>query len=235
MSIALRYETLEKLPIGRPVDRLAWIAERCRGKAVLDIGCLDETALAKRDTEHWLHGRIAASARCVLGVDRSAMLPPEGLQTASNATIVHGDGVALDDALLARAGAEIVVAGEFIEHIESPLAFFARLREALPGREFVLSTPNGVCFANTLMGSIGREVQHHDHLHNFTYKILATLCTRAGFPAWQIVPYRFYATEMILASRGARRLAVQAVEAGIRAVERCFPLLSFGYIVQARL
>lgn len=235
MAMTLRYETLEKLRVCRPVDRVTWMAERCRGKVVLDVGCLDETALAKRDTVHWLHGRIAQVAQRVVGIDSSGMLPAEGLDTAPNAVIYRGDGVALDDSLLARADFEIVVAGEFIEHIETPLRFFERLRKALPGRELVLSTPNGVCFANTLLGMAGREVQHRDHVHSFTYKILATLCARAGFPTWQIVPYRFFATEMILGSRGVKRCAVQAVQGGIRIVEHAFPLLSFGYIVQARL
>jgi len=45
MSLVLKYETLEKLPVGRPVDRLSYIAECCRGKTVLDVGCFDETAL----------------------------------------------------------------------------------------------------------------------------------------------------------------------------------------------
>ena len=31
-------------------------------KVVLDIGCFDETALGKRGTPHWLHGRILAKA-----------------------------------------------------------------------------------------------------------------------------------------------------------------------------
>ncbi|MDZ4313849.1 MAG: hypothetical protein U0989_03665 [Azonexus sp.] len=62
--------------------------------------------------------------------------------------------------------------------------------------------------------------------------ILNTLCMRAGFQAWEIIPYRFYATEMILRSRGARRLFVSQVQGAIRQVERLFPLLSFGYIVR---
>ena len=115
------------------------------------------------------------------------------------------------------------------------MEFLRELRRKLPGREFVLSTPNGVCFANTLMGTIGREVQHPDHLQNFTYKTLNTMCMRAGFQSWEIIPYRFYATEMILASSGAKKRFVGLVQGCIRVVERCFPLLSFGYIVRVRI
>src|SRR5690242_14057354 len=57
-----RYDPLERLHVRRPVDRVDFISERCRGKRVLDIGCFDETALVKRDTKHYLHGRISAVA-----------------------------------------------------------------------------------------------------------------------------------------------------------------------------
>lgn len=235
MTADIRYETLAKLPIGRPVDRLSYIAGLCREKTVLDVGCFDETALSKRDTEYWLHGRIRELAHRVVGVDSSSQIPPEGIQTGGNSIIRHGDGVDIANEVTQGENIEIVVAGEFIEHIENPLRFLVNMKQAFPGRDLVVSTPNGVCFANTLLGSIGREVQHPDHLHNFTFKTLNTLCLRAGFRDWEIVPYRFYATEMIMQSRGARRGFVVFVERCIRAVERMFPLLSFGYIVRARL
>ena len=235
MRPVLSYESLEKLDVSAPVDRLDYIASRCEGRAVLDIGCFDETALEKRGTEHWLHGRILGKARRVVGIDISDKLPPEGLETGANGRILRRDAARLDLQGIDTDAIEVVVAGEFIEHLEHPMEFLRELRRKLPGREFVLSTPNGVCFANTLMGTIGREVQHPDHLQNFTYKTLNTMCMRAGFQSWEIIPYRFYATEMILASSGAKKRFVGLVQGCIRVVERCFPLLSFGYIVRARI
>ena len=235
MHLSLTYETLEKLKIRRPVDRIGFIANLCRDKRVLDVGCFDETALIKRDTEHWLHGRISALARDVIGIDNSEQIPPEGLATGGNAIIFRGDGVNPASDHLRDRDIDLVVAGEFIEHIESPLQFFRNIKLSFPGRELVVSTPNGVSFANTLLGTIGREVQHPDHLQAFTFKILNTLCLRAGFEDWEIIPYRFYATEMILQSHGAKRALVRFVEGTIRVIERCFPLLSFGYVVRIRL
>jgi hypothetical protein len=231
----LKYETLEKLPVRRPVDRLDFIADSCVGKVVLDIGCFDEIALVKRETQYWLHGRLAAKAKLVVGVDNSNKIPPEGLSTAANATIYRGDGVHVDESLSGRNDYEVIVAGEFIEHIENPLEFFREMKTRFAGRELIISTPNGVSFANTLLDMTGREVQHHDHLHNFTFKILNTLCLRTGFKGWEIIPYRFYATEMILNSSGVKRVFVTLVERSIRVVERLFPLLSFGYILRISL
>lgn len=235
MPQLVQYETLAKIPVKKPVDRLSYIAELCRAKTVLDVGCFDETALAKRDTEYWLHGRIISLAKRVTGVDSSSLIPPEGIRTGENATIHRGDGVDIERHILNSDTFNMIVAGEFIEHIENPLRFFKNMKQAFPGHDLVISTPNGACFANTLLGSIGCEVQHPDHLHNFSYKILNTLCLRAEFKDWEIIPYRFYATEMIFKTHGARRLFVVLIERCIRVVERWFPLLSFGYVVRARL
>ncbi len=234
MQNPLKYESLEKLRVNRPVDRLDYIASRCKSKVVLDVGCFDETALEKRGTEHWLHGRILEEAIRVIGIDISDKLPEQGLASGSNGLILRRDAASMDLDGIDADAVEVVVAGEFIEHLEHPLQFFRAIKHKLPGREILLSTPNGACFANTLMGMIGREVQHPDHLHNFTYKTLNTMCLRAGFESWEIIPYRFYATEMILASSGAKRWFVSFVQGWIRVTERCFPLLSFGYVVRIR-
>jgi len=46
MQAHLEYESLEKLHVPRPVDRLDYIAGCCVGRTVLDIGCFDETSAA---------------------------------------------------------------------------------------------------------------------------------------------------------------------------------------------
>jgi hypothetical protein len=46
----LAYNPLEPMAVGRPVHRGRFITERYQGRVVLDLGCRDETALAKVDT-----------------------------------------------------------------------------------------------------------------------------------------------------------------------------------------
>jgi len=235
MAPSLKYETLERLQVRRPVDRLDFVADLCRGKVVLDIGCLDETALQKQDTEYWLHGRICSVAREVIGIDSSAGIPPEGLRTGDNSHIVRGNGVAPEVPGGRHDVIEQIVAGEFIEHLESPLAFLRNMKRDFAGRELVLTTPNGTAFANTLVGLFGCEAQHVDHTQIFTYKILNTLCVRAGFQDWDITPYQFVASEMMLRNTGVKRIMVGVVQSFIRAVEYLFPLLSFGYVLRVRI
>ncbi len=235
MNQPLKYETLERLQVPRPVDRVRYIAALCRGKRVLDIGCLDETALEKQQTAEWLHAQIGMVAREVIGIDSSDRLGSDGLVTGPNSHIVKGDGVRPDPNQIGAETVDVIVAGEFIEHLENPLEFIRSMKQRFPGRELVLSTPNGASFANALLASIGSEAQHPDHLLTSTYKTLNTLCRRSEAKHWEIRPYRFYATEMLLGTSGMKHMAVRAVEKIVRLFERAFPLRSFGYVVQISL
>jgi hypothetical protein len=235
----LRYTPLERLNVPRPVDRLDFVAEACRGRDVLDLGAMDETAFAqKRGKGTWLHERIAAVAHAVLGVDSSAAVPDEGIRTAPNARIVRGEVDRLDALLDANDfQPDVVVAGELIEHVPNPFAFLQALKGSprLAGRTLVLTTPNATAVHNVAVGLLSRESTHRDHLCILSYKTLNTLCARAGLQAWELVPYRSAFVEMRARNAGLRGALVAAGEHAINAVEWMFPLLSFGWIVCAKL
>jgi len=235
----LRYEPLEALSVPRPVDRIEFVAAACRGRVVLDLGAMDETAYAaKRGRGTWLHEAIAATALRVIGIDNSAAIPTEGLTTAPNAEIRRGDVMALGEWLDANpCTPEIVVAGELIEHLPNPLAFLQSLAsiERLRGRTLILTTPNATAVHNVAIGLLSRESTHHDHLFILSFKTLNTLCRRAGFAQWQIVPYRSAFTEMRSRNQGLTGAIVAAGEKVVNVIEWLFPLLSFGYVVRATL
>jgi 2-polyprenyl-3-methyl-5-hydroxy-6-metoxy-1,4-benzoquinol methylase len=229
--LVLTYETLERIFVDKPVDRVGYIANLCQDKVVLDLGCYDETAVNKLGTEHWLHGRISNVARIVMGVDAADAIPENGLRIKNSSMIFKGNVLRLPESIVEKYDYDVIVAGELIEHLENPLGFLLMIKAKFPGKKFLLSTPNAISLSNALMGVIGREAQHKDHLAIFSYKILNTLCERAGYKAWVIRPYRFYATEMILECKGIKKLFVLVVEKCVRFLEWWFPLLSFGYIV----
>ncbi len=235
----LRYTPLEAIPLNRPVDRIKYIVSACAGRRILDLGAMDETAWkSKRGRGTWLHEELARVAHRVEGVDNSPMVPPDGLITAPNAIIRRGD---IED--LGRLITELdeapdtVIAGELIEHMENPLRFLQRFTETprLAGSELILSTPNATALHNVLVGLARRESTHQDHLCILSYKTLTTLCRRAGFSNWQIIPYYARFTEMQERHSGLTRLAVLVVERVINCLEWLFPLLSFGYVVRIQL
>jgi SAM-dependent methyltransferase len=226
----LVYAPLEPLEMRRPVHRSAFVAGHCRGKVVLDLGCRDETALMKCDTPHWLHGEIAKVATRVLGVDNSKDVPPEGMVSAPNAKIIHGDVNRLDE-VVHDSDIDVVVAGELLEHLPQPLEFLRQIRRLYPGKQLLLTTPNATSIANVLLAMSKRESNHHDHLQIFSVKTLNTLCLRAGFEAWDILPYHVYFTEMILRAKGLGRLGVKTAERLVNWAETMFPMLSGGLIL----
>jgi hypothetical protein len=235
----LSYSPLERLSVARPVDRISYIARACAGCRVLDLGAMDETAWqAKRGFGTWLHEEISRTALCVDGVDNSALVPDEGLRTGPTSIIRRGD-VGDPEPLVAALAEppDVVVGGELIEHLESPLQFLKRIAAItrLSGKTLILSTPNATALHNVLIGLARRESTHHDHLCILSYKTLTTLCTRAGFTSFEIIPYFARFTEMQERQPGVARLGVRAAERAVNVLEWIFPLLSFGYILRVRL
>ncbi len=186
----------------------------------------------------WLHEEISRNALHVDGIDNSAMVPAEGLTTGPNATIRRGDIIDPEHLVaMLEYGPDVVVAGELIEHLENPLQFLKRLGgiKRLSGKMLILSTPNATALHNFMIGLTRRESTHHDHLCILSYKTLTTLCMRAGFSGWEIIPYFSRFTEMQERHSGLSRLAVRAAQRIVNVFEWIFPLLSFGYIVRVRL
>jgi Methyltransferase domain len=239
VAMELRYEPLERLHVQRPVDRIEFVASACRGRTVLDLGALDETALSsKRGRGTWLHEAIAATATRVIGIDNSSEVPEAGLSTATNAEIRRGDVTALHPWLAANDFVpEVIVAGELLEHLPNPLQFLRSLVEIdrLRGSTLIVTTPNATAVHNVAIGLLSRESTHHDHLCILSYKTLHTLFRRAGFSNWRIVPYRAAFIEMRHRNAGLRGGIVAAGEKAINVIEWLFPLLSFGYVVVASL
>jgi hypothetical protein len=239
MPLALRYEPLERLPVPRPVDRISYLVEACRGKRVLDLGALDETAWqVKSGRGTWLHERIAEVATEVLGVDNSDLVPAHGLRSGPRSVIRRGDVTDLRSTLRqAGFSPEVIVGGELIEHLENPLAFLTGIRSTreLRGRRLILTTPNGTALHNVLVGLASRESTHRDHLCILSFKTLNTLCLRAGLPEWRIRTYYARFTEMKERTGTFGRIGVSAGETFINLGEWMFPLLSFGLILDADL
>jgi hypothetical protein len=184
----------------------------------------------KCDTPHRLHGEIAKVARQVVGVDNSNDVPPEGIVSAPNAKILRGDVNRLEE-VIHDPEIQVLVAGELLEHLPEPLTFLRQLRRLYPGKELILTTPNATSLANTVLALAKRESNHHDHLQIFSIKTLNTLCLRAGFQEWGILPYHVYFTEMILRSKGLARLFVATAERMVNWTETVFPMLSGGLIL----
>ena len=235
---AIQYHALERISTRRPVDRVGTLAEWARGKRILDLGALDETALdQKQGKGRWLHAELCNSAREVLGIDNSDKLPVEGLVTALNGRIIRGDIFDLRTVLAEFGKPDLVVAGELIEHLPDTSGWLSSLRQypELSGVELAFSTPNACSWYNAIIGLAGCESTHQDHLQVYSYKTLRTLFDRSGLPLLELMPYHARFDEMRETSTGARRGAVELFQGGISLLETVFPMLSGGWLGRARI
>lgn len=153
------FSPLERLHVTRPVRRVEYVAQSCTGLTVLDLGAMDETAFrSKRGSGHWLHEELSRCAKRVVGIDNSSAVPPEGLKSFPNATIIHGDVYGLEDCLnISGILPDVVVAGELIEHLEHPLRFLRGIKSEgrLSGKKLILTTPNATALPNCLIALLG--------------------------------------------------------------------------------
>ncbi len=225
-----------RLPRARVVDRLGWLVERCRGRRVVhvgfaDAGFADEQARAGR----WLHGHLADVASSLVGLDADEA----GVAAARAAGHEVHRVDCTDAAAVAALGiepADVVVAGEIIEHLDAPGALLdALVPLCRPDGELVVTTPNAYGLVN-VAASLGPrvEVNHPDHVVMFTWRTLTELLRRHG---WEVTDTVTYVPGV--RSRGRRSRLEAAAVRSVLGLERLLgrlgrPFACDGLIVSAR-
>lgn len=133
-----KYDLRRKISTSRPVKKVEFICNACKGKMVLDLGCVRHSAdFALADPE-WLHKKIKAVARNIVGVD---YLPQEVKKlNAAGYDIIYGD---VTKPIELESAFDVIVAGDLIEHLTNFEAFFENCTRLLkPDGMLILSTPN---------------------------------------------------------------------------------------------
>jgi 2-polyprenyl-3-methyl-5-hydroxy-6-metoxy-1,4-benzoquinol methylase len=171
---------LKKLKRTKPIDRQAFILDRCAGKKVLDIGCADYPMTEeKADKGELLYTSICEAAAKVIGVDYS----PEGvavLESLGYENLVVGDAEDLG-ALGLDESFDVIVAGELIEHLMNVGRFFQGVRDLMSrDTTLILSVPNAHAAKRFLRVALGSELVNRDHAYYFSQANIELLCTRHG-------------------------------------------------------
>ncbi len=232
---SIQYLPLEKLRIAAPVTRISFIKTACTNKNVLDLGCYDETALTKKNSGFYLFDEISLVSKTHIGVDIAAEMPDEGIMFSPVVRMIKGDIYDLEQLDFNSNEIETIVAGELIEHLPDTLRFLKKMKTGFQGKNLLCTTPNSTSFFNIVLAFLKRESAHKDHLQVYSFKTLNTLCMQAGFESWQIIPYHVKFTEMILNSKGFRKMFVKFAEKCVNLVESLFPMTSGGYIVDIKI
>lgn len=178
MALARRARTLRAAWRAPIEDRVSFIVERCRGRRVLDIGCVahDVERMASSD---WLHGRVAAAADTCVGVD---VLPDgvEAMRRAGFDAVCHdlsqGSGPVAD-----MGPFDVIVAGELIEHVPSmDMLFTAAVDLLTEDGQLIITTPNPWAPHRVAAGQRGDCWENADHILFAFPSGLAELAERHG-------------------------------------------------------
>ena len=164
-------------------DRLSVIEHYARTGSVLDLGCVDARNAresADKRIEHkpnLLFKRLCEINNKTLGID----IDPVGVQTLRG----MGYSVECADVETMELGRQFdtVVAGELIEHLESPGRFLRNIRRHIkPDGTLIISTPNPFyCAQVWKIWRYGMPAVHEDHVNWQDPITLKALLGRTGF------------------------------------------------------
>lgn len=121
-----------------PVDKEFFVMERCKGKSVLDLGCVRHNADFALSDPMWLHQKIKSVAGKVMGVD---YLPEEVKKLNSRGyEIITADAT---KPLPVKETFDVIVAGDLIEHLSNFDGFFENCQRLLKADGIlIITTPN---------------------------------------------------------------------------------------------
>lgn len=157
-----------------------FILDQCRGKRVLDIGCVNHTIEATHYHD-WRHAQLNKVTSKLVGLDYEAeaieSLRKEGWD------VVCADAQDFDIRQQYPEGFEVIVASEVIEHLVNPGGFLDSIRKHLaPGGKVILTTPHafGIAFFMEVL-VWGSEHMNDDHTLCFSRKNMEALLQKRNF------------------------------------------------------
>ena len=226
-----------RLPRVGVEDRLEFLRAAATGRRVFDLGFVDKGLMTtKRSAGTWLHALLSEVAGELVGLD----VNEEGVGRA-RALGFHAMVADCQDrrslASLRLRPADVVLAGELIEHLDRPGAFLEAVKVLIrDDGVLIMTTPNAFALANFLAAAMGREVINVDHVAWHSWRTLESLLARHG---WRIQQLRYYARQPLAPQSGSpwrHRATITAYNA-FRRVTRPFyaiwPSLADGMIIVA--
>lgn len=186
------YLTLPRVPILR--GRQALIVQKCAGKRVLHLGCVDAGLLHERFARgELMHQRLAAVAETLWGVDIDetgiAFLRQHGF-----GQLIAGD-ICTSETLEPLQGQpfDVIVASEVVEHLLNPGLFLASVRRLMIAgqTELIITVPNAFRIETLLWLRRGVEYVHPDHNYWFSYLTAGNLLRKTGFATTEVYVYSY--------------------------------------------
>ena len=176
-ALALRASQLDGRARAITQSRLDLMRDLAAGKKVLDVGCVDHDFRTRNPL--WLHDVLRATAREIVGADYDAKGVEQMLTAGYD--VLHVDVTCDVSALAQRGPFDLIVAGEVIEHVNTPQALLDLGPPLLaPGGELVLTNLNPFAPWRVRNGQRGVVWENTDHvIYGFPSR-MAEMADRAG-------------------------------------------------------
>lgn len=196
--------------VGIVTDRMRFVQERCRGRKVLHLGCVDEGLTEERFTQgNLLHTMLLDVAREVWGVDCSEeglrFLREKGVPNLIWGNVEHLERIVE----LREQSFEVIVASEIIEHLANPGLFLESAKRLFgPQTVMILTTPNAFRLSQFSYLWQRAELVHPDHNFWFSWHTLSTLLAKSGYEILETSMYTFLDPDLpLLKSAWAKLVA----------------------------
>ena len=196
-------EMVHRLPPATLVDRFDFLRELGSGRRVVHVGFVDAgCAGPNAEAGAWLHEHLARDARELVGLDVDAPGVDRARAQGYDAHVVDCRDAAAIRAL-ALAPADVVVAGEVIEHLDDVGAFLDGLHALLAVDGLLaVTTPNATGLVNAFASLVNYEVNHPDHVAMYTCRTLDAMLVRHG---WEPIAHHVFIQQVKARADGTLR------------------------------
>jgi SAM-dependent methyltransferase len=149
-GVAQVHDVLAGRRTGARISKRDLVLELCRGKSVLDLGCVEHSWRMSLENPRWLHAEIAAVASSCVGVD---FLERDVAELNARGFSMLAGNVLTDEP---PDRFEVVVAGDLIEHVENAGVFLEYVAKALTEDGIAIVTTPNALYPAQLWSVLGR-------------------------------------------------------------------------------
>ena len=180
------------------MGRMNFVLNRCKGKKVLHLGCVDEGSTAERiKSGELLHFKLIDVATEVIGVDISKK-GIQLLQEHGADNLVWGNIEQIDEIKELRGhNFDIILLTEVLEHLNNPGFFLQGVKKLFDRNTImILTVPNGLRLSGLMHQIKGYEFVHPDHNYWFSYMTVKTLMKKNGYNIEEMLVYSFFNSQL---------------------------------------